>query len=111
MVQCLSRDRGGCGYEPYRRLEQDTCMLILAYYWFNPGKPVPTLMRRKESNQTNKKYMKRSFCLYVSNQTNYLFIFCLGAQWLSGSVLNLRPRGCGLEPHWHHCVVSLSKTY
>ena len=33
----------------------------------------------------------------------------LGAQWLSGRVLDLRPRGCGFEPHRHHCVVSLSK--
>ena len=32
-----------------------------------------------------------------------------GAQWLSGRVLDSRPRGCGFEPHWRHCVVSLSK--
>ena len=31
------------------------------------------------------------------------------AQWLSGRVLDLRPRGRGFEPHWHHWVVSLSK--
>ena len=31
------------------------------------------------------------------------------AQWLSGRVLDSRPRGPGFEPHWHHCVVSLSK--
>ena len=33
----------------------------------------------------------------------------MGVQWLSGRVLDLRPRGCGLEPHLRHCVVSLSK--
>ena len=38
-----SRPRGR-GFEPHRRhcvvvLEQDT--FILAYYWFNPGRPVP----------------------------------------------------------------------
>ena len=33
----------------------------------------------------------------------------LGAQWLSGRVLDLRPRGRGFEPHLHHCVVFLSK--
>ena len=33
----------------------------------------------------------------------------MGAQWLSGRVLDSRPRGRGLEPHWRHCVVSLSK--
>ena len=32
-----------------------------------------------------------------------------GAQWLSGRVLDSRPRGSGLEPHGLHCVVSLSK--
>ena len=32
-----------------------------------------------------------------------------GAQWLSGRVLDSRPKGRGFEPHWRHCVVSLSK--
>ena len=27
------------------------------------------------------------------------------AQWLSGRVLDLRPRGTGFEPHRRHCVV------
>ena len=30
-------------------------------------------------------------------------------QWLSGRVLDLRPRGCRFEPHRRHCFVSLSK--
>ena len=33
----------------------------------------------------------------------------LGAQWLSGRVLDSRLRGRGFESHWRHCVVSLSK--
>ena len=32
-----------------------------------------------------------------------------GAQWLSGRVLDSRPRGRGFDPHRRHCVVSLSK--
>ena len=32
-----------------------------------------------------------------------------GAQWLSGRVLDSRPKGSGIEPHPRHCVVSLSK--
>ena len=32
-----------------------------------------------------------------------------GAQWLSGRVLDSRPRDCGIKPHLRHCVVSLSK--
>ena len=33
----------------------------------------------------------------------------IGVQWLSGRVLDLRPRGGGFEPHRHHCVVPLIK--
>ena len=33
----------------------------------------------------------------------------LGAQWLSGRVLDLRPRGRWFEPHWRHCVVVLEQ--
>ena len=33
----------------------------------------------------------------------------MGAQWLSGRVLDSRPKGRGFEPHQRHCVVSLSK--
>ena len=33
----------------------------------------------------------------------------MGAQWLSGRVLDLRSKGRGLEPFRRHCVVSLSK--
>ena len=32
-----------------------------------------------------------------------------GAQWLSGSALESKSRGCGFEPHRCHYVVSLSK--
>ena len=32
-----------------------------------------------------------------------------GAQWLSGRVLDSRPRGRGFEPHRRHCDLSLSK--
>ena len=33
----------------------------------------------------------------------------MGAEWLSGRVLDSRPRGHGFEPHQCHCVASLSK--
>ena len=35
--------------------------------------------------------------------------YFLGAQWLSGRVLDSRPRGCGSEPHRRHCVVVLEQ--
>ena len=61
--------------------------------------------------QTNKKgihidfYLHLESCLYNFNFTEKEF----GAQWLSGSVLDSRPKGHGFEPHQRHCVVSLSK--
>ena len=33
----------------------------------------------------------------------------MGAQWLSGRVLDSRLKGRGFEPQRRHCVVSLSK--
>ena len=33
----------------------------------------------------------------------------MGAQWLSGRVLDSRPKGSGFEPHWRHCVVVLEQ--
>ena len=33
----------------------------------------------------------------------------MGAQWLSGRVLDSRMKGRGFEPHQRHCIVSLSK--
>ena len=38
----------------------------------------------------------------------YIYTSSMGAQWLSGRVLDSRPRGRGFE---RHCVVSLSKTH
>ena len=32
-----------------------------------------------------------------------------GAQWLSGRVLDSRPKGCRFEPHRRHCVVVLEQ--
>ena len=33
----------------------------------------------------------------------------MGAQWLSGRMLDSRLRGRGFKPQQHHCLVSLSK--
>ena len=42
------------------------------------------------------------------NKANVIFIG-LGAQWLSGRVLDSRPKGRGFEPHRRHCVVVLEQ--
>ena len=48
--------------------------------------------------------------LYGSN-IRYFKTSLMGAQWLSGRVLDLRPKGQGFEPDRRHCVVYLSKTH
>ena len=49
--------------------------------------------------------------LAVANFMENTFVLAhWGWWWLSGSVLDLRSRGCRFEPHQRHCVVSLSKT-
>ena len=40
-----------------------------------------------------------------------LLVTIMGAQWLIDRVLDLRPRGPGLEPHRRHYVVSFNKTH
>ena len=35
----------------------------------------------------------------------------VGAQWLSGRVLDWRPRNRGFKPHWGHCVVAQGHIY
>ena len=37
------------------------------------------------------------------------FNFLIEAQWLSGRVLDSRPKGHGFELHWCHCVVVLEQ--
>ena len=48
------------------------------------------------------------FCLSY-NPVNHTLIAYEGAQWLSGRVLDSRPKGRGLEPHRRHCVVVLEQ--
>ena len=39
----------------------------------------------------------------------FTFMLNKGVQWLSGRVLDLRPRGRGSEPHQQHWVVVLEQ--
>ena len=63
-------------------------------------------------------HMSVNLCLYVVYKQHFLYILkwqmlhvwlASGAQWLSGRVLDSRPRGRGFEPHQRHCIVSLNK--
>ena len=53
---------------------------------------------------SDKYLLSISFIIYSLNPT-----YLTGVQWLSGRVLDSRRRDRGVEPHWCHCVVSLSK--
>ena len=50
---------------------------------------------------------------YFSSRTSFAKIedkkVIGGAQWLSGRVLDSRPKGRGFEPHRRHCVVVLEQ--
>ena len=50
---------------------------------------------------------------FLTHQFKHMFLVLkrtvCGAQWLSGRVLDSRPRGHGFEPHRHHCVVVLEQ--
>ena len=45
----------------------------------------------------------------TDSSTVVSLIGILGAQWLSGRVLDSRPKGRGFEPHRRHCVVVLEQ--
>ena len=47
--------------------------------------------------------------LLIVSTTNLQAAAILGAQWLSGRVLDSRPKGRGFEPHRRHCVVVLEQ--
>ena len=40
---------------------------------------------------------------------SFILLDLYGAQWLSGRVLDSRPKGRGFEPHRRHCVVVLEQ--
>ena len=50
----------------------------------------------------NIKYSKFNFAPFYFNKE-------VGVQWLSGRVLDSRPRGHRFEPHQRHCVVVLEQ--
>ena len=53
-------------------------------------------------------FLRLHLFIDIVNILHYGFLI-MGAQWLSGNVLDSRPRGSGLEPHRCHCVVVLEQ--
>ena len=55
-------------------------------------------------------WLKNFFSNYFYFSTDiFTTISHKGAQWLSGRVLDSRPKGSGFEPHRCHCVVVLEQ--
>ena len=50
-----------------------------------------------------------SFAIILMGKREQVALLCMGAQWLSGRVLDLRLRGHRFEPHRRHCVVVLEQ--
>ena len=74
-------------------------------------KPQTTPWHREEEplnhHETPGRQIKQSNQLSLPHQDD-----CntrIGAQWLSGRVLDSRPKGRGFEPHRRHCVVVLDQ--
>ena len=75
-------------------LDQD-----LARHFVGPDLGLNCLQRLSANDASSEHYLVK--CV--------LHLFYVGAQWLRGRVLDSRPRGRSFKPHWHHCIVSLSK--
>ena len=54
-------------------------------------------------------HVNTSYCIPYFKYFTPFHLVIKGVQWLSGRMLDSRPRGCGFEPHQRHCVLSLSK--
>ena len=61
------------------------------------------------ANLTDSDNVFQRFDIFVSPQCDPAYDSSKGAQWLSGRVLDSRPKGRGFEPHRRHCVVVLEQ--
>ena len=48
-------------------------------------------------------------CIFIELKVEKDIQIQKGAQWLSGRVLDWRPKGRVFEPYWRHCVVVLEQ--
>ena len=56
-----------------------------------------------------KGYTQHRFWCKLSFLWHYVTYITKGAQWLSGRVLDSRPKGRGFEPHRRYCVVVIEQ--
>ena len=69
-------------------------------------------MTSKPFSNDNPALDHQSVCLFFSDSVVFDKVSTAirkGAQWLSGRVLDSRPKGRGFKPHRRHCVVVLEQ--
>ena len=75
---------------------------------------IANVIKSDSNSQMTDKHDADCSKLFLGRKVIYtigMYMYLLGAQWLSGRVLDSRPRGRGFKPHRRHCVVSLRKTH
>ena len=108
-VQLFSR--GGGGGRPNANFCRN-----LSKLWFPPDPLSPLCIRACSAFTCSSDPVIDLHLLVVwklggTGRSFLLYIRVRGGQWLSGRVLDSRPRGRGFDPHRRHCDVSLSKTH
>ena len=73
--------------------------MILRYFWFL--KKVISVVADDSTGKWKSNFPTLPMLGNISH--------AMGAQWLSGRVLDSRPRGRRFEPHRRHCVVVLQQ--
>ena len=84
---------------------------VISYLSFVPVLHHKTSISYTSSVSFNRFHVLHVSFIYVKVDNEKVSLWGSGGQWLSGRVLDLRPRGRGFESHRRHCVVSLSKTH
>ena len=81
-------------------------------------RPIPTMQASRDVHSNSSSILLNTTCILPSaaptgsrpqSVVNLIKVlecmFFFGAHWLSGRVLDLRPKGHGFEPHRRQCIV------
>ena len=74
--------------------------IYLTFYVLLSGLAQYLISLGSKSDYTCNRLMVRDFSIQIKQEE---------AQWLSGRLLDSRPKGRGFEPHRRHCVVVLGQ--
>ena len=104
-LHCLPRQNQSSKKEIQYFWEIITCDSSI-YTMDHPDFTVPNF----KGNSIGPKRVKASKCHVIMGRiSKFPKSWTEGAQWLSGRVLDSKPRGRGFEPHRRHCLVVLEQ--